>query len=92
MKIIVTSSQSTEYVKHQVLHQMQQQILKFVISFTFYKITNQKLKLSLIKKSLLVTELNKFGVIGLLHLHKRISLSHVAEFPFTTVLVFHNLF
>ena len=29
-----------------------------------------------------MSELNKFGVIGLLHFNKGILLSHVAEFPF----------
>ena len=30
----------------------------------------------------MVTDLSKFGTIGLLHFHKGISPSHVAEFPF----------
>ena len=29
-----------------------------------------------------MTELNKFGVIGLLHFHKEILQSHFSEFPF----------
>ena len=52
----------------------------FVIYFPFH---NFKLKTEVIdKKSLLVTELNKVGVIGLLHFYKGILQSHVTEFPF----------
>ena len=35
----------------------------------------------------MVTDLNKFGVIGLLHFHKGILPSHVTEFPFQKVMI-----
>ena len=41
-----------------------------------------KMKAKLIEKPLLVNELNKLGLIGLLHFSKCILLSHVTEYPF----------
>ena len=41
-----------------------------------------KTEVAIDSKSLLVTELNKFGVTGLLRFQKGISPSHVAKFPF----------
>ena len=52
--------------------------------YLFFFLHNFNLKAEVIidQKSLLVTELNKFGVIGLLHFHKGILQSHMTEFPF----------
>ena len=72
---------------------MQQGIYKFSSSFFF--LHNFKLKTEVIidYKSLLVTELDKFGVIGLLHLHKGILQYHVAECSFQKLMnVYKDMF
>ena len=48
--------------------------------FFFLHILKLKTKVIIYLKSLLMTELNKFGVIGLLYFHKEILPSHMAEF------------
>ena len=53
-----------------------------VISFSFYIKFKQKTEVIPDQKPLLVTELNKFRVIGPLHFHRGILPSHVAKLPF----------
>ena len=73
--------QVSEYVHPQVLCQIQQQIRKALLSSFLH---NFKLKTVVIndQKSMLVTVLNRFEVIGLLYFHKDILPSHGAKFLF----------
>ena len=82
IKIVLKSSQFTKYVQHQVLHQMQLQMHKFCYFFSFFYNFKLKSEVIIYQKSLLMTEVNRFGVIGLRHSHKGVLLSHVAEFLF----------
>ena len=50
--------------------------------FSFFHNFKLKTEVNIDYKSLLVTELNKFRVIELLHFHKGILQSNVAEFTF----------
>ena len=76
---MLTSCQFTSNVHFEVLHEIKHQMYKFLLSS--FQFANQNLELSLIEKSLVVTKLKKFEVIGLLHFPKRTLLSHVAGFP-----------
>ena len=72
---------------------MQQGIYKFSSSFFFLHTFKLKTEVIIDYKSLLVTELDKFGVIGLLHLHKGILQYHVAEFSFQKLMyVYKDMF
>ena len=80
---VLISSQFTEYAQHQVLHQMQQQIYKSLPSIkSFLHNFELETEVTINWKLLLVTDLNKFRVIGLLRFRKGILPSHWLNFVF----------
>ena len=81
IKIALASYKFTEYAHHQTLCKMLHQLYNFLLSLFLH---NFKLKFDVIfdLKSLLVTELNKFEVIGLPHICKGILPFLEAKFPF----------